>query len=493
MDDNITPIFQLKNVVTDNEFNFKKPINLKLLANENWIIYGPNGSGKTFLINTIRGAYRLRQGEIIYNFKKQPNASKHTNIKYVTFLDQYASNIISLPYQMRWNYGTLDLTFEAFVKDFFNDIKKLPAEFTNVAFKEFKIEQFIDQTIQSLSSGEFRRFQLLQVLTKRPQVLIIDNPFIGLDEQGRETISNLLNLATAYLNINIILVVSKIPQNTTGFTHLILIKDNEIKKISISEISTFNIIKAHKTKTPELTIARKSTQHNAPIILQANNINISYGGKNIFKDFNLTIRQGECWALTGSNGSGKSTLLSLICADNPQAYACDISLFGRKRGSGESIWDIKKNIGFVSPEMYRSYRRNLPTIDIIATGLYDTTGLFKHIKENDHKKVEKWIDIFGIQDLKNKNYLSLSSGQQRLALLCRAFVKEPMLLILDEPFHGLDDINVNKAREIITQYISQKPERTLIMVSHYKTDFPHIIDHTLELKKNYSKFLYTKV
>ena len=478
-------IIQLKNVVTDSDFNFSQPINLELLPGENWIIYGLNGSGKTYLVNTIKGAYRLKQGEITYNFKDPQSTSQHSNIKCVTFLDQYASSITSLPYQMRWNHGTLDLTFEAFVKDFFDDIKKLPEEFTSIVFKEFNLEKIKDQTIQSLSSGEFRRFQLLQVLTKRPKVLIIDNPFIGLDDQGRETISKLLNLATTYLNINIILVVSKIPRNTTGFTHFILVEDNKLKKIPVSQATEQGIITHTQEALTSHDLVAKPKQQNAPIILQANNINIAYGEKTIFKDLNLTIRQGECWALTGPNGSGKSTLLSLICADNPQAYACDISLFGKKRGSGESIWDIKKNIGFVSPEMYRSYRRNLPTIDIIATGLYDTTGLFRHIKEEDHNKVEKWIEIFGIQDFRDKPYLSLSSGQQRLALLCRAFVKEPTLLILDEPFHGLDDKNVLKARNIITQYISQKPERTLIMVSHYKTEFPQIIDHTLNLTKNH--------
>ena len=109
-------------------------------------------------------------------------------------------------------------------------------------------------------------------------------------------------------------------------------------------------------------------------VLEAHNINIRYGERTILKDFNLTIREGEHWALKGPNGSGKSTLLSLICADNPQGYACNITLFGRRRGSGESIWDIKKNIGFVSPEMFRAFRRNLPVRDIVASGLHDDTG-----------------------------------------------------------------------------------------------------------------------
>ena len=142
--------------------------------------------------------------------------------------------------------------------------------------------------------------------------------------------------------------------------------------------------------------------------------------------------------MSGDNGSGKSTLLSLVCADNPQAYACDISLFGHKRGSGESIWDIKRHIGYVSPEMHRSYKQNIPAIQIVASGLKDTIGLYVRPNEAEREQCRKWLEVFGIGHLADRKFMEMSSGEQRLVLVARAFVKEPDLLILDEPLHGLD-------------------------------------------------------
>jgi molybdate transport system ATP-binding protein len=195
------------------------------------------------------------------------------------------------------------------------------------------------------------------------------------------------------------------------------------------------------------------------------------------------VKNGERWALTGQNGSGKSTLLSLVCADNPQSYACDITLFDRPRGSGESIWDIKKHIGYVSPEMHRSYKRNLPAIRIVASGLMDSIGLYAIPKAEDYAKCRWWLDIFGIGELADRPFLTLSSGEQRLVLLARAFVKDPQLLILDEPLHGLDLWNRRLAKDVIETFC-QRRNKTMIMVTHYQTELPNNITHQKVLARN---------
>ena len=171
------------------------------------------------------------------------------------------------------------------------------------------------------------------------------------------------------------------------------------------------------------------------------------------------------------------------CADNTQSYACDIELFGRKRGSGESIWDIKRHIGYVSPEMHRAYLKDLPAIDIVASGLNDSVGLYVHPRPEQRAVCEWWMDIFGIAGLKDRTFLKLSSGEQRLCLLARAFVKDPELLILDEPLHGLDDRNRQLTREIISAFCRRK-DKTMIMVTHYAEELPDVITHNLFLKKN---------
>ena len=214
-----------------------------------------------------------------------------------------------------------------------------------------------------------------------------------------------------------------------------------------------------------------------------NKVCIRYGERTILKDLDWTILNGERWALSGQNGAGKSTLLSLVCADNPQSYACDIRLFGLTRGSGESIWDIKKHIGYVSPEMHRAYQKNLPAIRIVASGLKDSVGLYVKPNEQEYETCRWWMDIFGLKGMEDRPFLKLSSGEQRLVLLARAFVKDPELLILDEPLHGLDDNNRKLIKEIIDTFC-QRRNKTLIMVTHYKEELPSCIDHSLTLVRH---------
>ena len=210
---------------------------------------------------------------------------------------------------------------------------------------------------------------------------------------------------------------------------------------------------------------------------------IRYGERTILKDLDWVVRKGEHWSLTGPNGSGKSTLLGLVCADNPQSYACDISLFGRKRGSGESIWDIKKHIGYVSPELHRSFKRDITAERIVANGLRDFHGLFTKANEEEIRTARKCLERFGAGQLAGTSFLNMSSGEQRIVLLARAFVKNADLLILDEPFHGLDDENVRMVRGIIEEYC-QNPDNTLLMVTHRMEELPSCIDHNLTLKVN---------
>ena len=176
-------------------------------------------------------------------------------------------------------------------------------------------------------------------------------------------------------------------------------------------------------------------------------------------------------------------MLSLIYADNPQSYANTLYLFDRKRGSGESIWDIKKRIGYVSPEMHLFYMENVPVLNIVSSGFFDSIGLFRKCTERQQQVALAWMRVFGIEELKDRSFLTLSSGEQRLALLARAFVKDPDLIILDEPLHGLDVSNKKKVAAIIEQFCS-RPGKTLIYVTHYPHELPACVDKRFELVKH---------
>lgn len=219
------------------------------------------------------------------------------------------------------------------------------------------------------------------------------------------------------------------------------------------------------------------------VTLRMEHVKIRYGSRTILKDLDWEIKNGEKWALFGPNGAGKSTLLSLVYADNPQSYANTLYLFDRKRGSGESIWDIKKRIGYVSPEMHLYYKENVPTLNIVGSGFFDSIGLFRKCNAEQETVALEWMKVFGIEHLKDRLFLTLSSGEQRLALLARAFVKDPDLIILDEPLHGLDVSNKKKAAAIIEQFCD-RPGKTLIYVTHYPHELPACVDKRFELVKH---------
>jgi len=212
------------------------------------------------------------------------------------------------------------------------------------------------------------------------------------------------------------------------------------------------------------------------------NVSIRYGTKTVLHNINWEVRRGEAWSLSGHNGAGKSTLLSLITGDNPQAYSQLIYLFDKRRGSGESIWDIKEKIGYISPELHLHFDQSVNCFDVIASGLFDTIGLFRKLSLKDQHKVMQWMKLMGLEELKSTSLRQLPSGRQRMVLLARALVKNPPLLILDEPFQGLDESQIAYMRALINQ-IHNKFGTTLICVSHYEQEMPDCVNHFLRLEQ----------
>jgi molybdate transport system ATP-binding protein len=211
-------------------------------------------------------------------------------------------------------------------------------------------------------------------------------------------------------------------------------------------------------------------------------VHVTYGDKHILNNINWLVEKGACWSLTGPNGAGKSTLLSLITADNPQAYSNEIYLFDRKRGSGESIWDIKQKTGFLSPELQLYFDASATAFSAIASGLFDTIGLFRKLNEGQEKLVWEWLQYMGVQPYAYRVMATLPAGLQRLILLARTLIKMPALLVLDEPCQGLDDDQTRFVRALINEYCN-RTGAGLIYVSHYIEELPDCIKHHLRLKK----------
>ena len=467
------------------EWSMAEPVNFCLEEGEHIAIIGRNGAGKTMFVDMLTGKHPVFPDMVRYGFDEPYN-----KLRYISFRDTYGGdNDRTYFLQQRWNQMEIDEETPT-VGSKLEEAYQLAGEDTperralqKHIYEIFHLEPLLDKYIILLSSGELRKYKLASSLFTNPKVLIMENPFIGLDKETREQLKELLGMLAQEQGLQIILVLAKTDEIPEFITHIV-----EVKGLRVMEKE------AHRGQTLCNTVANApySQQGQTPCapanasgneVIRFNNVSIRYGARTILKDLDWTVMQGEHWALSGQNGSGKSTLLSLVCADNPQSYACDISLFGHKRGSGESIWDIKKHIGYVSPEMHRSYKQNIPSIEIVASGLKDTVGLYTRPKEDEKIQCRKWLNVFGIGNLEDRKFHEMSSGEQRLVLLARAFVKEPDLLILDEPLHGLDDINRKMVKDIVDDYC-KNPEVTLIYVTHYQEELPKCIDHSIYLHKN---------
>lgn len=481
------------------EVRLAEPVSLELLDGEHLAIMGPNASGKSLLVEMLTGKIALQpSGSIAYDFRPSSAPEVYKNIKYITFRDIYGSADTNYYYQMRWN--TTDHEEVPVVRVLLGEYKESPLQ--HQLFDLFHIEPLLDKPIITLSSGEMRKFQLTKILLTHPRIVIMDNPFIGLDAETRVQLNDLLSQLSQMEGLQIILVLSMLDFVPAFITHVIPMQNMKVlpKQTRAEYLQQFvESDSAHREKeeteykelqkrieglpySDDTMVSGQWAMANEDEIVRLNKVSIRYEERTILKELDWIVKRGEKWALSGANGSGKSTLLSLVCADNPQSYACDISLFGRKRGTGESIWDIKKHIGYVSPEMHRSYLKNLPAVEIVASGLHDTIGLYVKPHPEQFSICQWWMDIFGVGHLTDRPFLRLSSGEQRLVLLARAFVKDPELLILDEPLHGLDTYNRRRVKRIIEAFCHRK-DKTMIMVTHYAEELPATITHHLELKK----------
>jgi molybdate transport system ATP-binding protein len=447
-------------------------------------IVGRNGSGKTLYVDQLR--------------KRMAS----DRVRYIAFTDSYGANVDGQYYlQLRWNQHDIDhetptvgqLLEKAYLLAGSDNAER--RQLQQQLYTLFDMEPLLDKYIIALSSGELRKFQLTKTLFANPSLLIMDNPFIGLDAQTRDQLKALLSMLAEERDIEVMLVLAKtddIPESVSEVTEIVARADGasfEVMPPCTREdyYARQKPIPPHviteSTREAIMSLPATDSDYQCRQVVDMHHVTIKYGSRTILNNLDWTILNGERWALTGQNGSGKSTLLSLVCADNPQSYACDITLFDRPRGSGETIWDIKKHIGYVSPEMHRSYKRNLPAIRIVASGLMDSIGLYAVPDKRDYDRCRYWMNIFGIGQLAERPFLQLSSGEQRMVLLARAFVKDPQLLILDEPLHGLDLWNRRLVKDVIETFC-QRRGKSFIMVTHYLEELPDIITHTKTLARN---------
>jgi molybdate transport system ATP-binding protein len=431
----------------------------EMYPEENWAITGVNGSGKTTFLEIVEGRLMKTKGELVCNFAGV-DAEKASGLIASVYFNDPSIDYGNFYYQQRYNATETDsiVTVRNFLKlNADDDIPELEA---------FDIKRLLDVEIIKLSNGQFKKMLITKALLKKPRLLLLDNLYTGLDKQAREYIAHTINQITL-LGTNVLIVADRdIPNSITNIM--------EIENFSIKNtLSRRNYTPAHRYRRQKLPVLPPAPDQTFVTAVKLEDVNVVYDNKPVVNQARWTICHGEKWALTGPNGAGKSMLLSLIFADNPQAYSNDIVLFDRRRGTGESIWDIKDKIGFVSPEMHLYFNRHKTCRDVALSGLSENPYRKIQITSEITQFADNLFDYFAITGICDDLFQHVSTGQQNIVLLIRALVKNPPMLVLDEPFQAIDFDSVNRAKRLLDEYCKN---RTLIFVSHQPEELPSCIN-----------------
>ena len=461
---------------------------LEIHSGESWAFIGANGSGKSSLARVLSGELQSLSGMIQIDFKSPIRLSFEQLQKIIA---------------QEWQRNNTDLLSEDEDDTGFTaaEIIQLHHQDNELCLElaaKFGISDLLSRRFKYLSTGETRKVLLCQTLMGSPDLVILDEPFDGLDIYSRHNLSELL-FDLHEKGLTLILVLNRFDQIPDFVEHLGVVADCKLTMSGDRESVLANTLISqlqHSEKIKQLTIPEQEDptledglDHEIPHIILNNGV-VSYNDKPILHGLNWQVNPGEHWQIIGENGAGKSTLLSLITGDHPQGYSNDLTLFGRRRGSGETIWDIKRHIGYVSNSIHQEYRVATSVLNVIISGFHDSIGLYQTPSDCQIQLAYEWLALLGLApQTAQQPFHSLSWGQQRLVLIARALVKHPALLILDEPLQGLDGLN----RLLVLRFIDimlSKGNTQLLFVSHHQEDAPSCITHRLRFVPEGEKYRY---
>lgn len=463
------------NLTVDFEERFQLyDIDWTIQPNQQWMITGTNGSGKSALAAVLAGAGDIISGELegvparvgLVSFEAQAELIDAELKKD----DADIMDVISIGTPVH------EILYD-------NCADRSLAE---ALIEKFQLTDLLDRSFRKLSTGETRKVLLIRALSSKPDLLVLDEPFDGLDVEMHAVLQELLDKLSQ--TTPMVIVLNRFDERPAFITDIAYIEEGRLAhQVKCDDKEAYEALyQLLHLKTTDLSVPPTDVDSALPALdpeqplVRLNEVSIKYGETVIVDRLNWTIRPNEHWQLSGPNGSGKTGVLSLITGDHPQCYVNDIFVFGFQRGSGESIWQIKQFIGYVSTALQWEYRVGTSLKNVIISGFYDSIGLYTKSTERQQKIADEWLALLGMTERSDQPFNKQSFGDQRLLLIARAMVKHPPLLILDEPCLGLDDMNRQLVLALIEK-ICAGSETSVLYVNHHPEDQIKGIDQYLAL------------
>ena len=458
-------------------------LNWTFRTGESWALIGPNGAGKTMLVQVLLQRRPYFQGTI----RRHPELLKPERIGYVS-LHQQKQLIAREERKERWEDYSGKEQAGLTCRELITEESNPGPQRLELLAAQLQMDDLLECPLRQFSNGELRKTLLLRALFADPALLLFDEPFDGLDANStawlKQTLGSLIQSG-----LPVLLVTHRTDEVVPEISHVLALKAGRIfKQGSQQEVLCEKVLRdlydptsvqgsAHaKLKRPLPLPETASPLAEPPVVMC--NVTVRYGEKVVLNGLDWTVHSKENWRVVGPNGAGKSTLLNLICGEHLQAYSNDIRIFGHKRGSGESIWDLKQRIGLVSSEFQVKYRNEIQGRHVVLSGFFDSIGLYRQASPVQHAQTEAWVAALGLETLAAGEYQKLSYGQQRLLLLVRALVKHPELLILDEPCQGLDPQNRERILRLVDR-IGHETATQVLYITHASEDTLTCIDRIL--------------
>ena len=344
----------------------------------------------------------------------------------------------------------------------------------DLLLNRFSLTGLKDRGLRFLSTGEFRKTLICRALFSGPRVLLLDEPFAGLDVRSRSELREILSEPQA-AGAALVILAGRGGDLPPSCSRAAVLAEGTFRLFS--DLSGAREAYAGLSRRESLdlegfvreieveTDARDAGGEAGDLLVEMKNVSVRFSGTSVLEGITWSVRRGEHWQIAGPNGAGKSTLLSLINGDSPKAYGQEISLFGRRRGSGETVWEIKQRIGFVSGGFHMGYLGNQKVLAVVLSGFFDSVGLYDRPTPTQKETALLWCRRLDLESFTDQLFGELSFGVQRTVLLARAMIKNPELLILDEPCQGLDDAHTGVVLQAV-EYIASRNHSTVLYVSH---------------------------